>query len=538
LDELVEQIRSDRARQSFCVIEEPFSFNVYKKTPRDDQPATDSNNTFLHLELLIDCLLRTKPNLTDKTQLISLCRDIYQGNKTELTILEEFEKTYSSNKALSWYTRDAFVSRLLNKAFQAQKVDLLYLFRFFIHDIQQQLDCNKCSSPVCVYRGQFLSKDDLEIFQNSIGNFISINSFLSTNLTRQKAMKDLTDLDESQRVLFEIEADPRLAGLKSFGSTGQDDEILFMVGSIFRIININHQQDGPSIIRMRLCSDKDSLLQNIFKPLKTEINDGGTDLLLFGDVLWKIGKYPEAEKYYQRILSELPHDNHRAISECYYALGNISMEKNDYNSSFEWHQKSLEIKKRIVTENDPSIADSYNSMGDIERKKGNSNQALEFYNKALDIWTQAYGDDHPKIAMSLNNIGCIYGEEKNFVKTLEYQEKALNIMKKHFSSDHLCLGQAHNNIGSVYRYLGNYELALEHYQIAVKIKLKSFSSKHPSIASTYNNIASVYEEIDFFQQALDYYEKAAAIYRHQFPPTYPDNIRITEDIRRICSKLK
>jgi len=538
LDQLVGQIRSDRAKRNFCEIDEPFSFNIYKKILPDEQSAMDANNRFIHLELLIDCLLHIKSNLTDKNQFISLCQDIYQGNKNELSIIDEFEKNYTSNKALEWYRKDSFLSHLLYKAFQSETIDLLYLFRFFIHDIQEQLDLNKYLLPIHVYRGQYLSNDELEIFKNSIGDFISINSFLSTNLNRQKVLKQLTDIDELNGVLFEIDADPRLPGIKSFGFTGQDDEILFMVGSIFRIYDVSQQQHGLSIIRMKLCSDNDPQLKIIFKSLKTEIHDGETNLLVFGDVLWKIGKFTEAEKYYQRLLTELSNDNYHDISECYYALGNLAMEKEDYNSSFQWHEKSLEIKKQILKENDSSIADSYNSIADINRKKENSVQALEFYNKALNIWTQAYGNDHPKIAMCLNNIGCIYGEEKNYLKTLEYQQQALKIMEKHFSSDHLCLGQAHNNIGSVYRYLGNYELALEHYQISVKIKLKSFSSKHPLIASTFSNIANVYEEMNSLQQALEYYEKAASIYRHRFPPTHPDNLRIIEDIRRISSKLK
>jgi tetratricopeptide (TPR) repeat protein len=480
-----------------------------------------------------------KTDLTEKKQIISLCHDIYQGNQCELSILDEFEQNYNFNKALWWYTRDAFISRLLNKAFQAKTVDFLYLFRFLIHDIQQQLELNKCLSSIRAYRGQFLTQDEYEILKKSIGGFISINSFLSTNLIRQNASKYLTESDELQRVLFEIDADPRLDGMKpfsniqSFSYSGQEDEILFMVGSIFRIRDI-HQQDGLSVVRMTLCSDNDPQLKAIFKPLKSETKNGETNMLSFGDVLWKMGKFSEAEKYYQRLLTELSGD----IAECYFALGNIAMENDDCDKSYEWHQKSLDLKKQILEENDPSIADSYNSIADIERKKGNSTQALEFYNKALAIWTESYGDDHPKIAMCLNNIGCIYGEVKDYPKTLECHEKSLKIMEKHFPADHPCLGQAHNNIGSVHRYLGNYQLALEHYQLAVKIKSKSFSSKHPSIASTFSNIATVYEEMNEFQQALNYYEKAAAIYRHRFPPTYPENIRVMEDIRRIMNKCK
>ncbi|CAF3711166.1 unnamed protein product [Adineta steineri] len=537
LDELVVQIRSDRAKRNY-ESDEPLPFNIYKKSVNDEKVANDSNNQFIYSGSLIDCLLHMPSYTTDQSQLISLCRDIYKGDANELLILNEFEQTYTSNNALWWYTRDSFVMRLLNKAFQEQTIDLLYLFRFFLHDVQDQLKRNRCVSPIRVYRGQFLSNDELQTLNNSIGGLISMNSFLLAHSNRQKALKHLTESDELRGILFEIDADPRLDGIKPFGYTGQDDEILFMVGSIFRINDIHRQHDGLSIIRITLCSDNDPQLKLIFKDLKFDTNDNKRKLLSFGDILWRMGKLTEAEKYYQRLLTNLSGDDYYNISECYYALGNIAMEKDNCNLSYEWHEKSLEIKKQTLEEFDPSIADSYSSIADIERKKGNSSQAFESYNKALDIWIKAYDGDHPKIAMCLNNIGCIYGEEKNYIKTLECHEKSLKILKKHFPADHLCLGQAYNNIGSVYRYLGNYELALENYQLSLKIKTKSFSSKHPSIASTFSNIACVYEEMNEFQLALAYYEKAASIYRHNFPPTYPDNVRIIDDIKRISSKLK
>ncbi|UJR26396.1 hypothetical protein I4U23_007728 [Adineta vaga] len=544
LDELVSQIQSDRARRNTSENDESWSFNFYKKSSTNEQSTTDMNNHFLHFEFFFDCLFHMKSNSMDRTNLITICRDLYKTNKIELAILDEFEKTYTSNQAIWWYTRDCCLTRLLNKALQAQTYDMLYLFRFFFHDIKNQLERNPCSSSIRVYRAQILSHDQIELIKNCIDGFISMNIFLSTFVNRQKALKYFNESNESERILFEIDADPYLNEIKPFSNiksqsyTNQDDEILFLIGSIFRINHISTQHDGLTIVRMSLCSNDDSQLKTILKSFKTDFTDKPMSILSFGDVLWRMGKLSEAEKYYHRLLTELSDYDQENLAECYYALGNISMEKDDYKSSSQWHEKALEIRKQIYSENHSSLADSYSSMADIERKQGQSFQARELYQKALDIWIEFYGNDHPKLAMCLNNIGCIYGEEKNYEKTLEYQEKALKIMEKHFPSDHLCLGHAHNNIGSVYRFLENYHLALEHYELALKIKSKSFSSKHPSIASTLSNMACVYEELHNYKQALVYYEKAAAIYRHNFPPTYPENLRIIDDIQRITKKLK
>ncbi|CAF1107917.1 unnamed protein product [Adineta ricciae] len=542
LDELVSQIKSDRTRREAFEIDESWSFNLYKKPSSDELSAksVDMHNRFLHSKFFFDCLFQMKSNSTDRQQLITLCKDLYRGDQAELVILDNFEKTYTSSQALAWYTMDCCLTRLFNKAIREQTLEMLYLFRFFFRDIKSQMEMNRCSSTVKAYHGQCISRDDLQSIKNAMDGFISMNVFLYTYSNRQRALKNLPNSDEVELVLFEIDANPSLDGIppfcnmKNLSYSNQDDEILFLIGSIFRINEINSNHDRMTSIRLTLCSDNDPQLKPILKPFKDE----QVTILSFGDVLCRIGKVNEAEKYYSRLLTELPADDLENLAECYYALGNIFNEKDDYKLSSQWHERSLAIKKQIYSENNPSVADSYNSIADIQRKQGQSQQALELYEEALQIWSQAYNNDHPKIAMCLNNIGCIYGEEKNYEKTLEYHERALKIMEKHFAADHLCLGHTHNNIGSVYRYLEKYNLALEHYEIALKIKTKCFSSKHPSIASTLSNMACVYEDMHAYQQALTYFEKASAIYRHNFPPTSPENVRIINDIQRISKKLK
>lgn len=108
----------------------------------------------------------------DKHELIDLCKKYYDGNVSQLNILDEFEHNYTPDKALWWYTRESFVCRLLNKALHVQNIDLLFLFRFFIRDIQRQLEQYQCSSSIHIYRGQLMSIDELQMLKDSVGQFI------------------------------------------------------------------------------------------------------------------------------------------------------------------------------------------------------------------------------------------------------------------------------------------------------------------------------------------------------------------------------
>jgi hypothetical protein len=143
-------------------MQEPLHINVYT-VDNEGQSSTILNGQFVSYQLLIDVLLRMKPTLTDKNELIDICKKEYENNHSELIILHEFEQTYSSEQALWWYTRESFLYKILNKALRVQNVDLLFLFRFFIRDIHHQLKKYQCLSSVRVYRRQLMSIKELQV---------------------------------------------------------------------------------------------------------------------------------------------------------------------------------------------------------------------------------------------------------------------------------------------------------------------------------------------------------------------------------------
>ena len=228
------------------------------------------------------------------------------------------KKIIQTIEPCGWYTRESFVHKVLNKALRVQNIDLLFLFRFFIRDIHQQIKQYQCSSSICVYRGQLISNEELQRLKDSVGEFISINSFFFASLDRRLALfciADSTIYDDFERILFEIHADPRLDGVKPFANITslsyfrEEEEVLFMVGSIFRLTDIWFDESRPWTIRMKLCSDNDHDLKSTFEHMKNEYGCGETTLLSFGNVLENMGKFDEADKYFLRLLQELPADH-------------------------------------------------------------------------------------------------------------------------------------------------------------------------------------------------------------------------------------
>ncbi len=117
---------------------------------------------------------------------------------------------------------------------RVRDIDILYLFRFFIRDIERQLEQYKFSTPIRVYQGQLMSTEELQVLKDSIGQCISLNSFLSTSVDRLKALEFLETSDTFDD-LFTINTDPRLNGVKPFANItahsyfADEEEVLMMI---------------------------------------------------------------------------------------------------------------------------------------------------------------------------------------------------------------------------------------------------------------------------------------------------------------------
>ncbi|CAF1645572.1 unnamed protein product, partial [Didymodactylos carnosus] len=106
-----------------------------------------------------------------------------------------FEQTYKSSEAIRWYSKDAFIYRLVNIALRIEDVEALYSLTYYTADLCLQLALKhkefiKSSSSLTsltLYRGLKASKNEIQTYKNNIGNLISTNGFLSTSVLRKVA---------------------------------------------------------------------------------------------------------------------------------------------------------------------------------------------------------------------------------------------------------------------------------------------------------------------------------------------------------------
>jgi tetratricopeptide (TPR) repeat protein len=537
-NELTARIKFDQEKRQQSRIYEALPISIFDPKFIRDKLTTDLQGNLVQSQLLINSLLRMRANVKDKNELIYNSKKIYKNNKSEIETIHEFEQNYTPERAIWWYTRDSFLSRLLNKALRKQNIDLLFLFQFFVVDVRKQLENLQCKSAIKVYRSQLMSNDELNKLRKATGQFISINSFFSATTDCKKAVLLLEKIDGFEQVLFEIDADPQFAGNKPFAdikshSAAKEEEVLFMLGSIFEVVKIIRENDRIWLIQLKLCSDDNLLLDSM--------DDNYNKLLSFGQVLVTMGKLEEAEIYYRRLIEQSPQD-HPDIVHCYEGLAAVADEKAEYDASLQWYQNALEINKNASNkqaEQHLNIASNYNSIGEIYRKKGDHKKAREYYDLALKtLGENPVGKSLAKKAVCLNNIGIVYQEQKEYENALDYYNRALKIRSERLQSDETSLGISYNNIGNAYYFLHYYEDALYAYRQALQIYKKILPPQHPKIASTYNNIGATYEDEGKLDDAVSYYKEAQHIYRSIYSGTHENVTKIEENIQRIKSKMK
>ncbi|CAF4124585.1 unnamed protein product [Adineta steineri] len=369
LGELVTQITTNHKIQK--KVEEPLSINIFTTNVGAGKSTTGVNGQFVFSQILVDCLLQLKSTEIDKNELINICENEYKGNQTELNNLCEFQEDYSPDKVLLWYTKETFFYKTLNAALRTQNIHMIFLFRSFIYDIYHQLQKYQSKRRLQVYRSQLMSNDELNNLKNNIGQFISINSMFSTTKQRTTALfylGELTTHIDSERVLFEIDADPRIVTTKPFANISkhshfpEESEVLFMVGSIFRLDNIYRNDDQIWIVKMTLCNDDEHDLKQVLMHMKQQIENKETNLQTLAKLLWEMGKLDLAEKYLTRVLNQLPLNDPLHIS-LYEDLGKLASQRGDYDMSMKWRQTLLTFKEKNPLAANVSINKTNNSIG-------------------------------------------------------------------------------------------------------------------------------------------------------------------------------
>ncbi|CAF4145473.1 unnamed protein product [Rotaria sordida] len=267
----------------------------------------------MYSQLAREILISTESN---KTEMLEFCRQQYADNNVQLRYIQEFEDHYDSHKTIWWYTRDTFLYRLLNKALREQDIDVLYSLRYFIRHLHLQLKDfhSKQTSTnttieneklITVYRGQLIKNEEFERkIRHNLGGFLSVTNFLSTTIDKQLAtvFAGYGGEDDTQSILFQIDINRSVkkfpyANISEESVFGEEEgEILFTMGSVFRILSIQPIDTNMWYIHLKLTGEEDIELMNLIEYMKGGLDEFTPEIHL-ARLLFEMAQYSKAIKF-------------------------------------------------------------------------------------------------------------------------------------------------------------------------------------------------------------------------------------------------
>lgn len=257
---------------------------------------------FMWFLLLKEVLTGLPMTSSSKEDMINQCRDYYRHDSSNLEMVDKFERTYEPSHAINWYTRPSFVAGLVNKALRTEDIDLLYTFRFFIVDLSESIRslsvAQSTGETYHLYRGLTLSSDEIDKFLSNIGNLLSPNGFMSTSRSADVAVI------YGENAMFKIEVDTSLkicADIKEQSNIGDEEEVLFDLGSTFRIEDVSYNNETSRwIIKLVAVPDGVELKRELYDYHKIIHTD-----IFFGELIYLMGQYERAKRYFRNILQRL-----------------------------------------------------------------------------------------------------------------------------------------------------------------------------------------------------------------------------------------
>ncbi|CAF4119451.1 unnamed protein product [Adineta steineri] len=577
----IKQYQQDSIAMSFITVKE--------MAPSDNLNQLDP--TFMYTQLFKEALLSIEHNEQAIKDFITYCR---HNDCLSPKYIDRFEKEYSSQLAIWWYTFPSNIYSMLNYGLRTLGADIIITMGFFLRHLHQQIQQlyeqqinSYGKKPFLVYRGQGLMKSEFEKLEKTKGGLMSFNNFLSTSTDKEVSLdyaECASTKPDTVGILFIMSIDPCIkstpfASIKEESYFNEEDEILFSMHTVFRVSVIKpiDKKDKLYVAELQLTSDDDQQLRILTNRIREEAS-GNSGWERLGNLLLKIGQLNKAEELYNVLLeqtsdelqkeiyyNQLGYDkdglgdyekaiwyykkgleiiqnilpsNHPHLATSYNNIGNVYDSTGEYSKALSYYQKALEIQEKTPPSNHSHLAGIYNNIGLVCHNTGEYSKALCAHEKALEIYQKTLPPNHPHLATSYSNIAIVYDQLGEYPKALSYYEKALEIYQKTLPSNHPDLAIVYINIGRGYSNVGKYSKALSYYEKALETFQKTFPSNQPHLPTAYSNIASVYHEMGEYSKALSFYEKALAIYQKTLPSNHSNLAVLYNNIGSVYNNMK
>lgn len=288
----------------------------------DENPDSDEweskRAAFLWFPLFLEILKTTHyfPFQSTPAELLQVLRQWSFDNDFGLDMIDEFQESYQCRPICWWLLNNLPLSRLTNKALREQDISMLILLRFFLIDMYA-LMCIKQSVSLKCYKVQLMFRSQLEQIKANQSLYLSWNGFLFASSKEPILDSNNREHNTLETVILTINANSErnpssfafVRDLDPFANQSNEQEILFMCGSIFRIESLIKTGDSCWTLQLTLDNDgKEHWISNMKKKLEQRKN-----LCVIGSLLEQCGKNEQALAFYETIRKLFIYDDQHPV---------------------------------------------------------------------------------------------------------------------------------------------------------------------------------------------------------------------------------
>ncbi|CAF3813819.1 unnamed protein product [Adineta steineri] len=457
----------------------------------ENKDLSKQSNSFLWHQLFPDVLLHLSFD--------------QQFENVDQSILQQFPwiNDYEPNEAVRLFMKYPSLRELINKSLKNEDIKQLYMLRYFLSDLIQNLQLG--NENRIVYRRMFISRSEFNQIQEHNGKLIMMKEFLTANTDRSSCYTSST---KQISVLFEIELNKN--SIFTDLELSNQETILLNLNSTFRIDNIQQQNDQLWIIKLISVNAGQIIKQKYIDDTRRQFEDLSISII-FGKLICDMSQWNQSQAYFEYLLNNYSHKEDLACIE--HGLGQAHHWKGEWNQSRIYYDRSYE---RMMKNEPARIKDSaviLSDIGEILYLQGQMEESFNFHQKALAIRMKYYSPCHPHIAISLHNIGSIFRIRQQDDEALVFSQQALLIQEKYYDSFHVDIGTSLTQIALCLTIEKHYNEALTCYQRTLAIYEKYYPLGHVSVAVTLSCMGYMFYEQDKYNESFNLIQQAMAIHK-------------------------
>lgn len=472
---------------------------------------------------LLNEILLEKP--TEKYQLndlISLARREYEGNEYELEIIDEFEKTYKKNQAISWYLRSCFLSKMLNKAILVPEPDMLYYYRFFIQDLFEQIQNEATDDIRFVYFGQTIQRDELDRLETDIqtNDIIVLPQYLLGTTDQEYATELAHQLpihsDEFMPILVSLEIPEEFKCIRQIVNEN-NNKILVNLNLMYRLIKIEKKQSISTVFLRLIKSEEERNIQDIFDITRKEVKSLSIFVSLIKLMIVN-NQHISAEQFAKFSFNDETRkedeDFQASIALAAHLLATSRRNQDNYQLALDNYLLSLESFQRFMPPKSVELAAVHSSIGTMYFRLENYPQSLEHFLKALESQLHAATPDLLAISIYTKSLGTIYAKLDNFPAAINAFLRTIRVLEQCPETNYTELMATYDELGDVYYRDNKIDEALKNYVKAVECQENIIPRNLESLGKSYHTIGNLFlknarskEALKYLKQALEYFQQ-------------------------------